>query len=67
MSFREDESRIRSGYSAENFAMMRRLALTLVKRDATSKKSLRRRRNKCRWNHQYLQRVLFNPDGMVHE
>jgi len=67
MSFREDESRMRSGYSAENFAMMRRMALGLVKRDATSKKSLRRRRKKCLWNNQYLERVLFNSDDQVHE
>lgn len=67
MSFREDASRMRTGYSAENFAMIRRLALTLVKRDSTSTKSLRRRRTKCRWNNQYLERVLFNPDDLVHE
>lgn len=67
MSFREDASRMRTGYSAENFAMIRRVALTLVKRDSASTKSLRRRRNKCRWNNQYLERVLFNPDDLVHE
>ena len=40
MSFREDDSRMRAGYSAANFAMMRRMALSLVKRDTASKKSL---------------------------
>ena len=67
MTFREDESRMRSGNSAENFAMLRRLALGLVKRDKTSKKSLRRRRNICRWKNQYLERILFNKDGQVYE
>jgi len=67
MSFREDESRIRSGNSAQNFAMMRRMALGLVRRDATSTKSLRRRRKRCLWDNHYLERVLFNPDDLVHE
>ena len=67
MSFREDESRIRNGYSAENFAMMRRMALSLVKRDTTSKKSLRRRRKMCLFNEHYLERILFNSDDLVHE
>ncbi len=67
MSFREDESRMRSGNSAQNFAMMRRMALSLVKRDTASKKSLRRRRKMCLLNEPYLERILFNPDGLVHE
>ncbi|MFW5729376.1 MAG: ISAs1 family transposase [Spirochaetota bacterium] len=29
MSFREDDSRMREGYSAENFAMVRRMALSI--------------------------------------
>ena len=67
MSFREDESRMRTGNSAENFAMIRRMALSLMKRDTTSKKSLKRRRFTCQFNDNYLERMLFNPDGLVQE
>ncbi len=67
MSFREDESRMRSGNSAENFAMMRRMALSLVKRDTKSKKSLKRRRRICLLTESYLERILFNNDDLVHE
>ena len=67
MSFREDDSRMRTGYSAQNFAMMRRMALSLVKRDTTSKKSLKRRRKICQYNDSYLERMLFNPDALVRE
>ena len=67
MSFREDESRMRSGNSTANFAMMRRMALGLVKRDTKSKKSLRRRRRMCLLKDAYLERILFNHDGQVHE
>jgi predicted transposase YbfD/YdcC len=47
MSFREDDSRMREGFSAENFAMMRRMALSIMKRDVHSKRSLKGRRRIC--------------------
>jgi predicted transposase YbfD/YdcC len=62
MSFREDDSRMRSGYSAENFAMLRRFAISLMKRDTTSKRSLKGRRRRCGYADQYLERLLFNSD-----
>lgn len=62
MSFREDDSRMREGYSAENFAMMRRMALGLMKRDPHSKRSLKGRRKICNWSNEYLERLLFNSD-----
>lgn len=60
MTFREDDSRMREGYSGENFAMMRRIALSLAKRDTTSKRSLKRRRKICGYDNTYLERLLFN-------
>jgi len=65
MTFREDDSRMREGYSAENFAMMRRIALSIVKRDTTSKRSLRRRRKICNYDSTYLERLLFNSDDVL--
>lgn len=65
MTFREDDSRMRRGYSAENFAMMRRIALSLVKRDTTSKRSLKRRRRICGYDNEYLERLLFNSDSVL--
>lgn len=62
MSFREDDSRMREGYSPENFAMMRRMALSLMKRDPHSKRSLKGRRKICNWSDDYLERLLFNSD-----
>ena len=62
MSFGEDDSRMREGYSAENFAMMRRMALGLMKRDPHSKRSLKGRRKICNWSNDYLERLLFNSD-----
>jgi predicted transposase YbfD/YdcC len=65
MTFREDDSRMRTGYSAENFAMMRRIALSLVKRDTQSKRSLKRRRKICGYDNTYLERLLFNSDTEI--
>lgn len=62
MSLREDDSRMRSGYSAENFAMLRRFAIGLMRRDTTSKRSLKGRRRRCGYADEYLERLLFNSD-----
>lgn len=65
MTFREDDSRMRTGHSAENFAMMRRIALSLVKRDTQSKRSLKRRRKICGYDNAYLERLLFNSNTEI--
>lgn len=62
MVFREDESRMRKGHSPENFAILRRIALNLVRRDVSSKFSLKARRKAAGWNDEYLERLLFAPD-----
>jgi len=65
MSFREDDSRMREGYSAENFAMMRRMALSIMKRDTHSKRSLKGRRRICSYRDKYLEQLLFNSDDTI--
>lgn len=57
--FREDESRVRIGHAAENFALLRRAALQLLKKDTTSKVGLKARRLKAGWSNAYLESVLF--------
>lgn len=51
--FREDDARNRAGNSAENYALIRRMALSILKAD-TSKLSVNLRRMKAAWNFQYL-------------
>lgn len=62
MVFREDESRMRKGHSPENFAILRRIAMNLVRRDKKSKGSLKGRRKAAGWNNRYLEELLFAPD-----
>ena len=58
MAFREDDSRIRKGDGAQNFSFLRRLALTLLKRQKTAKMGLKPKRLKAGWDNDYLLRVL---------
>ncbi len=44
MTFREDESRIRAEAAPENFAIMRHIALNLIKNDTSRKASVKRKR-----------------------
>lgn len=56
--FREDYSRARSGYAAENLATLRRLALNLLKREKTKKRGIKAKQLNASWNHAYLVRLL---------
>jgi predicted transposase YbfD/YdcC len=58
MGFREDESRIRKGYSAENFAVMRHVAINLLKQDRTTKLGVKNKRLKAGWDDDYLEKLL---------
>jgi hypothetical protein len=59
IAFREDQSRIRKDHSPENFAVLRHIALKLIKQERSSKRSVRGKRLKAGWDNTYLERVLF--------
>jgi len=56
--FREDQSRARTGYAAENLATLRRLALNMLKREPTKKRGIRGKQLNASWDHPYLLRLL---------
>lgn len=58
VSFREDQSRARTGYAAENLATLRRLALNLLKLEKTKKRGIRGKMLNASWDHPYLLRLL---------
>jgi predicted transposase YbfD/YdcC len=58
VTFREDQSRLRMGYGAENFAVLRHIALNLLRQEPSAK-SLPRKRLACALNPDYLLKVLL--------
>ena len=56
--FREDQSRARTGFAAENLATLRRLALNMLKREKTKKRGIRGKQLNASWDHPYLLRLL---------
>ena len=56
--FREDDSRHHAGNSGENLALLRRLAISLLKQEKSSDASLKTKRLRCGWDDDYLAKVL---------
>jgi predicted transposase YbfD/YdcC len=56
--FREDDSRVRVGHAAENFALIRRIALNLLQQEKTLKRGVKTKRLKAALDDSYLLKVL---------
>lgn len=58
VSFKEDLCRVRMGHAAENLAIVRRIALNLLKQEKTNKRGINCRRKRSGWDNKYLLKVL---------
>ena len=58
IAFREDECRVRAGNAAENLAVMRHLALNMLKAVKGTKVGIQNRRLRAGWDHDFLFQVL---------
>lgn len=56
--FREDACRVRSGFAAENFSVLRHLALMLLKQGTRIKRGIATRRKAAGWDESYLLELL---------
>jgi len=54
----EDQNRARAGHAAENLALLRRLALNLLRRDQRCDGGIKTKQLNASWDHAYLQALL---------
>lgn len=60
MTFREDESRARKDNSAENFNVIRQIALNILKSETSFKGGITDKQFKCLLNSSYLDKIVIN-------
>jgi predicted transposase YbfD/YdcC len=58
VSFNEDYNRLRSGNAAENFALMNKIALNLLKNEKSIRLGVKNKRLKAGWDNDYMLKVL---------
>ena len=58
VAFGEDLSRKRAGNAAQNFSLLNRIALNLLKKETSLKRGIKGKRLKAAWDHPYLLKLL---------
>jgi predicted transposase YbfD/YdcC len=58
VTFAEDASRIRHRHSSENFALIRRMAISLLNQETSTKRSLRQKAKRAAMDSNYMLQVL---------
>ena len=58
VGFREDDCRVRKDHAPENFAVIRHIAMNLLKKEKSFKGGIKAKRLKSAWDHDYLLKLL---------
>lgn len=58
IAFAEDQNRVRKDHGPENLAVIRHMAINLLKQEKTAKGGIKAKRLQCAWNEEYLLKVL---------
>jgi predicted transposase YbfD/YdcC len=59
VAFREDDCRVRTGHAPENLAVLRHIALNLLRQDSSATIGMQNKRLKAGWDETYLEKLLF--------
>jgi predicted transposase YbfD/YdcC len=59
VTFDEDASRVHKDHAPENLALLRRLALALLKHAGSDKDSIKTKRLRAGWDNDFLEKVIF--------
>lgn len=60
VAFDEDRSRVRTGNADQNLAVVRHMAVNMLKRETTAKVGIKAKRKKAGWDYHYLLKVLYS-------
>lgn len=58
VTFGEDQCRVRTGYAAQNLALLRHLSLNLLKAENSKKRSIKSKQKRAGWDNAYLLALL---------
>lgn len=59
VAFNEDKSTKQAGHAAENFSVITKIAVNLIKAEKTKKTSVKNKRLMCSLNNQFLETIVF--------
>jgi predicted transposase YbfD/YdcC len=60
VAFHEDDCRVRKGNAAENLAVLRHIALNLLKKEKSAKVGIANKRKMAGWDNRYLEKILMS-------
>ena len=58
MVFKDDAFQGHRGHLAENFLLLQRLILVLLKQEPSIKKGIPKKRDRAGWNNEYLLKII---------